>query len=271
MKDQTRKEPKILAAAEQRMRAWSLAEEITERSHPIRRLDPASLPLGNYITISREEGAGGSEIAELIGERLAWQVLDKNLVDRVADRWRLALGMLELLDEKKANWAYEIFGGWREPRIIAHSLYVIRLRQVILSAVRQGNAIIVGRGAQFMLPRDRGLTVRVIAPLEYRHEQIRKRHGLTAARARQFVAEADRGRGEFIRRFFHRDIIDPHFYDLVLNVEHLGPMTAAETIIAVYSRSYGTPALQARSSPPGTTETEPRFAIEPFRACCPAK
>jgi hypothetical protein len=236
MKGQTREERKILAAAERQMQAWARGQEIAERASRADR--PHELPdqLGDFITISREAGACGGQVAELVGQRLGWEVLDKNLLDYVADRYRLSRPMLELVDETTADWAYNILGSWFDRRIVSHGKYVAHLSQVVLAAARRGSVVLVGRGAQFLLPRDQGLAVRIIAPMEFRVRKIMGRHGLGGAEAQRFITRVDRGRRQFVEQFFHRDIDDPHLYDLVINVARRGPAATAEQIVNAYCR-----------------------------------
>ncbi len=236
MKGQTREDPKILAAAERRMQAWALAQEIAERTLRTDQPHRATEQLGDFITMSREAGASGGEIAVGVGQKLGWEVLDKNLLDHVAERFRLSRAMLEAVDETTASWAYDLFGTWMDRKIIPHEKYLVHLSQVVLAAAQRGNVVLVGRGAQFLLPRDQGLAVRIIAPLEYRVDQIVQRHGFDRKQARRFIAEVDQGRRQFVERFFHRDINDAHLYDLVINVARIGPAAAAEQIIGAYRR-----------------------------------
>jgi cytidylate kinase len=232
MKEHTHEEPQIMAAAERQMRAWSLAQESGESSH---RIDDPHAKQGEYIAVSREAGAGGSEIAEIVGRRLGWQVIDKDLVDRVAERFHLSLPMLKLVDETRLNWAYDIFGPWFDRKIIPHEKYASRMARTVTSALRRGNAVIVGRGAQFFLPRSRGLAVRVVASAKYRVRRVMEKLSMTETQARQFVDAVDCGRREFVSRFFRRDVADPHLYDLVINVDFLGTEAAADEIIAAWS------------------------------------
>ena len=231
MKERTREEPRIVAAAERQMQAWALTQEIADRTIRLDQGQRQARQLGFYLTISREAGACGSQIAEMVGEDLGWEVLDKNLLDRVANRFRLSRLMLELVDETTSNWAFDILGTWLDRRIIPHGKYVAHLGQVALGAARRGNVVFVGRGVQFLLPRESGLAVRIIAPQKYRVDQIMRRRACTAAVARQYIKEIDGGRREFVRRYFHRDIDDPHLYDLVINTEGLGPVGAVEQIL----------------------------------------
>jgi cytidylate kinase len=202
MKEQVREEPKILAAAERQMQAWARAQEMTDRTIASRLADEVPSRLGPYVAISREAGAGGSRIAEMVGQTLGWEVLDKNLLDLVAERFELSRPMLELVDETASK------------------------------AAHHGKVVLVGRGAQFLLPRRGGLAVRIIAPEPYRIDRIRRLHDTTASNARRLMLEIDRGRREFVERYFHRDINDPHLYDLVINVEHTDISAAVEQIVA---------------------------------------
>ena len=236
MKEQTREEPKIIAAAERQMQAWVRTAEIEGRA--IREEGPQRLAdrLGRYLSISREEGAGGSEIAQAVGQKLGWDVLDKNLLDRVAQRYQLSRTALEQVDETRGSWIWDVLGTWLDHKTITHDKYVARLGRVILAAVRHGNVVLVGRGAQFLLPPEKGLAVRIIASQKFRTEQVIQRDELSQADAARLVDQRDQGRREFVLRYFQKDIDDPHLYDLVINVDRLGPTAAVEQIVAAISR-----------------------------------
>jgi hypothetical protein len=232
MKDKTREEPKIVAAAERQMQAWERAREIADRAVRPDRGPPLAGQLGPYVTISREAGACGGEVAEKLGEKLGWEVLDKGLLDRVAHRFHLSRPMLDLVDEVSYNWAFDILGTWLDRRFIPSEKYVAHLGRVVRAAARRGHVILVGRGAHFLLPRESGLAVRLLAPEKWRVAQIMRRLQCDADHARRWIRETDEGRREFAQRYFHHDIADPHLYDLVINTERVGLEGAAEQIIA---------------------------------------
>ena len=230
MKAQTHAEPKILAAAERQMQSWVRTAQIEDsaiRAQHGRRLVDRVKP---YIALSREEGAGGSEIAQAVGRQLGWEVLDRNLLDRVSERFHLSRPMLEIVDETHSNWVHDVLGSWMNPQVIPTEKYVVRLACVVLAAAHQGSLVLVGRAAQFLLPREKGLAVRIIAPMKYRTDQIMRQEGLSKAEAEQLIRRRDEGRHEFVKRYFHHDIDDPHLYDLTINVERLGTARAAEMI-----------------------------------------
>ena len=100
--------------------------------------------------------------------------------------------------------------------------YVSQLTRIIQAVARQSNIIFVGRGARFLLPREKVLAVRLVAPEGFRVKRLMHVFNLSEPDARRYMREADQGRREFVQRFFHHDITDPHLYDLVINTEGLG-------------------------------------------------
>ena len=235
-KSGTREEPSILAAAERQMRTWVQTAEMGERAagqYDVRRLAERIKP---YLTISREEGTGASEVAQRVGKELGWEVLDKNLLDRVAERFHLSRAFLELVDETRNCWVHDVLGPWMDHKVVPTEKYVVGIECVVLAAACHASVVLVGRGTQFFLPRDRGLAVRLVARKKYRIGQIMQQERLSEEEAGRFVELADQGRREFVERHFHHDISDPHLYDLVINVERLGVEGAARQIITALSR-----------------------------------
>jgi hypothetical protein len=230
MKTQLHDEPRIVAAAEKRMRDWARGGEINDRMLSSRGTPAVDRQVGPFVTISREHGALGCPIAEAVGEKLGWEVLDKSLLDRISQRYRLSRPMLELVDETSSNWIHDVLGTWFDPHVVPHEKYLSRLRQVVMAAAQRGRVVLVGRGAQFLLAGQRGFAVRLIASEPFRVAQIAHDRGIGATEAYRVMKTVDRGRADFVLRYFHQDINDPHLYDLVIHVERCGPAAAAEMI-----------------------------------------
>jgi cytidylate kinase len=237
MKERTREEPVILAAAERRMHTWAFDNELKDRAdrHDAEgRTGPRAI---RFVAISREAGAGGSDVGQRVGERLGWEVFDRKLLDFVADRFHLPRSMLDLVDETHSSWVYDVLGTWMDRKLVPHEKYVACLSRVVLTAARRGPAVFVGRGARLLLPRKETLAVRVIASLKFRVQNVMQKRGMKEAEARHWIQEIDEGRREFVERFFHHDITDPHQYDLVINVERCGVERAVDEIVAAVSGS----------------------------------
>jgi cytidylate kinase len=236
MKMQIHDEPRIVAAAERQMRAWARSEEIAAyglEEAVWRRLTQCGR---TYIAMTRESGTNAPEIARLCGQKLGWEILDKTLLDRVAERLREPRTMLDAVDETRSSWIYDVLGTWLDDQLVTHDKYVAYLGRVIRAAGRHGKVVFVGRGAQFLLPREKGLTVRLVASEKYRIQTIMERESFGEAEARRFMIKTDGGRQAFVAQFFRRDVTDPHLYDLVLNVERLGAAAVVDQIVVALCR-----------------------------------
>ena len=104
---------------------------------------------------------------------------------------------------------------------------------------KQGNAIILGRGANWFLDARFGLRVRVVAPLEARAERIAARDGIEPDAAHEKAVTRDAEQSEFIRQVYNRDTGDPLGYDLVLNLERLDEETAVQLTLNALRRRLG--------------------------------
>jgi hypothetical protein len=232
VKEHTREEPTILAAAERQMHAWALGHELEDRASRHKVEDRATQRSLQFVAISRECGAGGSKIGQCVAKRLGWAAFDKNLLDSVADRFHLPRMMLDLVDETPGNWVYDVLGTWMDRKLVPHEKFAACLSRVVLAAAQRGPAVFVGRGAQFLLPREQVLAVRLVASPKYRLQRIMETMRMEESDANRYIRELDEGRREFVEKFFHFDIADPHNYDLVINVERFGE---AETVKAIVS------------------------------------
>ena len=218
--------------AEQRVREWTINLEAQRRR--FEQVTSSELPVDihPYIAISREAGAGGATVARRVGELLGWDVLHRELLDHMAEKYNLPRSMLGLIDEKTSNWIVEVFGKWLDPRLVTQTEYIVHLGQIVLLAAQHTNTIFVGRGAQFFLPSERGLSVYLVAPLAERIRSIRSIRNCTEAEARSYIRERDGGRRDLVKNHFNKEIGDPHLYDLVINRAHTSLDDAAELIAA---------------------------------------
>jgi len=187
--------------------------------------------IGPCLLISPETGAGGSQIARHVAQRLGWKVMDKDIVDILATEYDTPSVVLDTVDEKNVGWIADLLNGWVEGHGFSQLTYVHRLHRLFSKAAQQGNVVIVGRGARFMLPQRETMSVRIIAPLELRVEQVILRQGISAIKSRELIEKSDRQCNAFIKKYFHQNIADPHVHDLVVNVEQLVQEDAVALIL----------------------------------------
>lgn len=216
--------------AEQRMRSWAIGLEVRDRLEHTQAVAQLPREMHPYVAISRETGAGGAEVARRVADKLGWQLVDRDLLNYMADRYKLPKDMLEFVDERTSNWVHEVFGKWLDSHLVTQSEYVGHLGRIVLMAARHANSVFVGRGVQFLLPRGKGVTIRMVAPLQQRIERIMEVRQLNHDAAKKYVADSDTGRRDFVHRYFHHDVSDACLYDLVINGQSLNFDEAADLI-----------------------------------------
>jgi cytidylate kinase len=171
---------------------------------------------GITIAISRERGAGGTDIAHRVAEQLNWPVYDQELVGRIAADAATEAQLIEKLDEKRPSWLAECLDALTEEKSMTGAAFAIRLRKILLALYCHGNCIILGRGAAHVLPEKRTLRIRLVAPETHRVQKATDHLGI-AEKAAHHVADIDRARVDFVKSYFQKDPTDPHEYDLTLD------------------------------------------------------
>lgn len=207
---------------------------------------------GPCLLVSRERGSGGRQVAGLVGQRLGWWVFDREIVEEIAARCHVRQKLIESVDERvRSNWRKGWEGLVNGAGIPAEE-YLLYLRQIILSLGHHGDVVIMGRGAQYLLPSRAALRARLVAPLEIRAERVAARERLPLGEARRQIEACDGERDEFIRRTFACDPHSPLNYDLVLNTGETSIEAAAEIVLSALGAKLGVrPGMsQARTGNP---------------------
>jgi len=223
----------------------ALGQRLGKRERRPGRGKEGDLFYGPYLTISREKGAGGNTVARLVGQRLGWQVFDNKIVDEIAQETHVRRQLIESLDERDRatiqGAIQETIGQLLNPEEISTSDYLIYLKQIVLTLGHQGDVIIVGHGARFILPSQFGLCVRIVAPIEARIERVADKARLSLEAARVEVERIDGERVKFIRRHFGHDVADPLSHDLIINTAAISVEAAAEIVLTALQRKLGVP------------------------------
>jgi cytidylate kinase len=202
--------------------AKALASEPPER-------DPGR-HIGPYVALSRQHGAGGTELARLVGAALGWPILDHEVVDLVAAHLQVNPSMVSLLDKDAASWVTDVLSDLMPHAMITRDAYTHELRRVVQLFAVHGEVILLGRAANFFLPPERGLSVRVVANIEDRIARVRSRSGLDREGAHEEIEEADRARAQAVSHAFDCDAEDPLYYDLVANSSRFALDEIAEVV-----------------------------------------
>jgi cytidylate kinase len=194
------------------------------------------------VTVAREYGSGGAAIATRLAGRLGFQLLDRALIERIAEEAHIDPDLARRFDEHVDPWVKRIghalwYGGFEAVAVVdendvvnADRLAVLGGR-VIEEAAHAGGCVIVGRGGQCLLRgRSDVFHVFVYAAREERLRRLRERLG-PGAELELVLEETDRERAAYVRRHFGENWLDPRLYHLMVNAT-LGEEAAVSAILA---------------------------------------
>jgi len=236
------------------LRAWpgALARWLFGR-HPDRvepsQSEPAIARFRN-VCISREAGAGGGTIGRIVGRTLGWDVYDHEILETIAKRMELTTDEVRTYDELAPSVVQDWILPLREEHYAPQEAYLDHLAKLVQAIGRAGNAVIVGRGANYLLPREQILSVRIMAPLKARAFRLSERMGVSVRTAKRAARDLDRRRLQFDRTMHRANSTDPHNYDMVLDSNSLGLEIAAEVICCAVKA--GLPTTETASDRPSS-------------------
>jgi cytidylate kinase len=191
---------------------------------------PLTRPRGLAIAISREAGARGGTIAKKVGALLGWQVFDPDTIEYlVQDDTAREQFLAEVPESAKAWASAHLARLCRQQKVVADP-DTARTIELVLAIAARGQAVIVGRGAGYLLPPETTVHVRIVSSLESRVAYFAQWAFLTREEAAAEVRARDERRGKFIAETLGRDAADPTGYDVVVNVDRLGVEGVAQFI-----------------------------------------
>lgn len=171
------------------------------------------------ITLSRQPGSGGDEIAPVLAETLGYDLFDREIIQQMAENARISARILETIDEKGMNLLEETIADLIEERHLWPDQYLKHLMRVVGAIARHGKAVIVGRGANFILPSDQAFRIRIIAPMEIRVERVARERKISKNEARRLILKVESDRRAFSRKYFYANVEEPTNYDMIINTE----------------------------------------------------
>jgi cytidylate kinase len=204
------------------------------RVTPSRTLDRLVDKPGLCITISREPGSGGSEIARRLAKDLGMDLMGAQIIQQVAERADISEKVIASLDEKDVRLRDLWIDSLLQSRHIWPDEYLHYLTKVIGTIGKQGNTVIVGRGGQFILPPQETFRVRLIAPREIRIRNVMRDSNTSFEESERYVYKTEADRNAFHRKHFNVDWSNPAYYDLVVNTGYMGVEGAVAAIKAAF-------------------------------------
>jgi cytidylate kinase len=199
------------------------------------------------LTVAREYGSGGGDIAIRVAQRLGWKLLDKALIEAIASAARVDPDLVRRYDERVDSWvhrvsrtalwhgAFEAVPALNGTEVFDCQAMTTLARGLIEEAYSEGKCVIVGRAGQCVLQeRPDAFHVFVYAPWADRVARIRRRLP-DVTDVESLIRSIDRQRADHTRTNFGCDWADPHLYHMLISSE-LGEDATATIIIDALGR-----------------------------------
>jgi cytidylate kinase len=206
----------------------------------------------SVVTIRGHRGSGAPEIGKQVAERLHADYVDREIIAQVAGRLHRLEGevrekempastllgriaeALEYSYPSDLGVAGAYLPTWEIP--LNDARYLQALESVVRELARSPSIVIRGRGSQFIL-KDHPATlhVLVVAPPEVRLKRVMEEMKLGSEAAKQEVERFDQSSHEFIKRYFHAEIEDPVYYDLVINTGRFSFQEAVSMVVEAFA------------------------------------
>ena len=205
------------------------------------------------ITIGRMYGAGGETVGGMVADRLGAELVDSKIFEEVARRLELPPDEVERHEEVPGSFLNRLLQAlgtasiefaappeatawtppYSEPAMDTRKAVLQITQELIREAARTGNAVVVGRGAGYLLmDHPRALHVFLRASERSRVAALRETFGYPEEEARRRLKQTDANRRAYIRQLYNHDWLDPAHYHLVVDTGRLGYERAAAAIVA---------------------------------------
>lgn len=186
----------------------------------------------SVVTISRDPGSGGRIVGQRLAAKLGFDIFHREILHEMAKSADVSQHLLETLDEKGLS----ILEDWISSLVYDRHLWPDEYLQILMKVIgtigRHGRAVIIGRGANFILPADRQFRVRITAPRKLRIANVVRDFNISEEEAERRIIRTESDRKAFVRKYFNAGIADPMNYDLILNTATLSVDNAVDVISA---------------------------------------
>ncbi len=184
------------------------------------------------ITLSMEPGSGGLCLAQSIAQHFDFDIYNRDIVHRIAQSVKASDALIDGVEKERFSGVSDFISSLVRDQYLHPDVYLEHLMKVVAAIAHHGRAVIVGRGANFILPPEHRFSMRVVAPLEQRVANVAKFFKVSQEAAKKRIVVRESRRRAFVRQAFNTNITEPYHYDLILNTGRMSRETAVAAAVA---------------------------------------
>ena len=184
------------------------------------------------ICFSRKIAGGALEVADILGERLGYPVVDREILEHIAGKARLNQKTVAIFDERYPGKMAEFLSLAFGEKAFINSDYSRHLFSAAFSIAALGPTIFVGRGIHLLLPRERVLAVRIICSRENRVQRLAGMLRVDQAEAEGELEKFDKEQRAFYKKVYGRKDASPYEFDLIVNRDAIRETPRIADIVA---------------------------------------
>jgi cytidylate kinase len=194
------------------------------------------------ITISRQFGAGGKTLGEIVSNKLGYTFLDNEIIQMISRKAKVSTDWVESTEKEAGGKLLKLITNL-VPKVLVdrildeqrgyidEKIYIDLLHKIIKQIYDEGNTVILGRGGQYILSGQKdAFHVLLVADKNQRIRFMQTHYDLTIAEAINIVEREDKRRINLYRKFGREDYDQSHLYHLVLNMSRLTMEKASDLV-----------------------------------------
>ncbi len=202
----------------------------------------------SVITISRQFGAGGRTLGDMIAKELDYLFLDDLIIQELAERAKVSEDFVKSMERTagsklskflsgliSSNYMERIVGAGKG--YIDEKIYVELLHDIVMNFAKQDNVVLLGRGGQYILHDFNGaFHILLVAKLHDRIKFLQRFYNISDAKAQKFAKQGETRRYRLYKQFGKEDYDQPYLYHLVLNMSTLSLDQALNEVVALVKK-----------------------------------
>lgn len=203
------------------------------------------------ITLSRQFGAGGKALGEMIAKELDYMFLDDLIIQEIANKASVSTDFVKSMERTAGSRLSKLFSGMLSrnymERIIGagkgyidEEIYVELLQEIILELAKQDNVVLLGRGGQYVLQDFKGAYhILLVAKWQDRIKFMQQFYDFSDTKASKAVKQGDTRRSNLYKKLGQEDYDQPYLYHLVLNMSKISLEQAQRGVVALVKNQAG--------------------------------